>query len=221
MHADHFGPTAVIGDDGLARCVQSKIRPHLRHILYLRTSRDARPQIIIHGEVKRRVKRTDLLPQVRAEERGLLRDVDVSLPKQMLIRLRRIKFADHASAFVDEIAIAVDHARVGMFQQKFHRRAHRAYLIRVIGVNPRKDIALRARESLVDRVGLTFVWFAHPRGDSPLILFDGVHRSISRRAIHNDVLNARIILTQHGLNRRFDVARLVEGGGDDGDERER
>ena len=109
MDSDHLGPATVIGKDGLARSVQPEICPGLRHIFDLVVRGDARPKIIIHRKIKGGIERTHLLPQICTEEHGLLRDVDISLTEQAVICLRRIKFADHLSSFVDEIAIAINH----------------------------------------------------------------------------------------------------------------
>ena len=79
MDSEHLGPAAVIGNDRLSGGVQPEVRPGLRDIFDFRARRDARPQIIIHGEVKRWIERTHLLPQICAEEHGLLRDMGIAL----------------------------------------------------------------------------------------------------------------------------------------------
>ena len=112
MDSQHFGPAAIICSDRFTGCMQAKIRPHLRDIFYLCARRDAHPKIIIHCKVKGWVQRADFAPQIAAKERGLLRDVNVSLTQAVQVRLRGGEPADDLSAFVDVIRVAVNQTKL-------------------------------------------------------------------------------------------------------------
>ena len=88
MDAHHFGPAAVIRDDGLAASMDAEIGPKAsRQIFYRCDTCQTHPEVIIHGEIKIRVERSNLLPQIMAEECRLLRYMYVALSQTTIVGL--------------------------------------------------------------------------------------------------------------------------------------
>jgi hypothetical protein len=166
MHAQHFLPAALVVHVGLAGCVNAEVRPRpAGQVFDRRAFGDAHPQVVIHCKIERWVERTNFLPIFCAEEHRLLRDVDVAAAQPMVIGLARREFADHASLLINEITVGIDHRHIGIFHQKLNRFAHRFGIVGIIGVDPCQDVAFGAIETLIDRIGLTFILLADPGMD--------------------------------------------------------
>ena len=172
---------------------------------------DAHPQVIIHCKIERRVKRTKFLPVFGAKEHCLLGDVNVSAPQFGIVCLARGELSDNLSFFIYKIAIGIDHRHVGIGNQKVDRICDGVRSgVGIIGVEPGKDVTFGAIKAFVDGVCLAFILDRLPLFQFPGILLNHIHTAVGRAAIHDDVLDMRISLPEHGLDRCFEEIRLVE-----------
>ena len=177
----------------------------------------ARPEVIIHGEVEAVVQWSHLAPEFRAKKRGLLRNVHVAAAQLFQVGLGSREVADHLAFSVDPVAVTVNHAHLGVVLQLPDRRTDSPRVENVIRVEPRQDLAGGTREALVDGVGLPLVFLALPICQAIGVFLDNFKAAVAGAAIDDDVFNVRIVLLEHAAHGLLEEARLVEGGGDDAD----
>ena len=89
----------------------------------------------------------------------------------------------------------------------------------VVGIEPGHDLAARPGEALVDGLALALVLLARRESQAVLIARQNIRRLVGRAAIHDDMLDRRIILMQDGEDRLLDEAALIQRGRDDADPR--
>src|SRR5205823_6372852 len=90
--------------------------------------------------------------------------------------------------------------------------------VRVVGIQVGDNGAARAPPSLVDGSGLAAVGLGHPRKAVTVLLQDR-HGFVRRPTVHDQVLDPRIALGEHAVDRLADESPLIERRRDDADER--
>ena len=136
----------------------------------------------------------------------------VALPEQAVIGLCCVEFTDHLPRGIDKVAIPINHADIRMFLQVPYRGTDSTRLVGVIGIDPGQDIALGLRKPLIDGISLTFVLFANPPDKFTLVFLDHSDGVICGAAVHDSILNLRVILCKHGLDCVFNIAILIKRG---------
>ena len=80
----------------------------------------------------------------------------------------------------------------------------------IVAVQPAKHIAGGLRQSFVDRMTLTAIFFAAPTGQPRFVSANDRDAFVRAAAIHNDVFQLRVVLQQDRTNRLLQKACLIE-----------
>lgn len=211
MDFEHLRPTAVIGGNRFGVPVQAEVRPDLAgEVVQGGAFGEAHPQVVVHGKIKGGVERADLVPQVGAEEGGLLGDVDGAAHEAGVVCLPGVELADHRAVFVNEVGVPVHHADFGVGGQVGDGRGDSVGFVGVVGVEPRENVPGGVGKAFVEGVRLASVGFGDPPVEAVGVLLDDFEASIRRAAVGDEILDVGVGLVEDGLNGRFQVARLVE-----------
>src|SRR5918994_286604 len=171
---------------------------------------EAGPQVGVHAQFHLDVQAAYLLIDSSTPERGWLREVVVVVhPDKAVIGDLPLE-TDRTAIRVYPEAVTVDHLPIGMLNEDLGHLLQGAGFEQVVGAQPAQDVAARPVEPLYQRVGLPFVWFAHPVSQLIRVLLEDLYGVVGRSTVHNDVLQVGITLIEHALDRRLDVLTLVE-----------
>ena len=88
---------------------------------------------------------------------------------------------------------------------------------KVVAIQPAKDVPCGACEALIDRLGLAGIPLRLPVSKLLGVTLDNCAAAVVAAAVHDDVFEIRVTLTEHAQDRRFEKLRLPERGRDDGD----
>src|SRR5919107_6228220 len=171
---------------------------------------EAGPQVGVHAQFHLDVQAAYLLIDTSTPERGWLREVVVVVHPDKAVIADLPLETDRTAIRVYPEAVTVDHLPIGMLNEDLGHLLQGAGFEQVVGAQPAQDIAARPVEPLYQRVGLPFVWFAHPVSQSVRVPLDDLYGAVGRAAVHNQVLQVGVTLLDYALDRRLDVATLVE-----------
>jgi hypothetical protein len=96
----------------------------------------------------------------------------------------------------------------------FRDISERSGKIEIIRIQPRENLSGRALESRIDRGGLSAIGLAAPKSEMLLVFFYDLHRIVRGTAVHHEIFEIWISLTQDGFNRIGQECALVIRGGD-------
>src|SRR5258708_10915832 len=91
--------------------------------------------------------------------------------------------------------------------------------ISVVAVQTGHDVAIDAGEAEIDRVGLPAIPFTPP-ADAIAAIFQELDGAVLRGAILHVIMQVRIVLIQHAVDRGVEIARVIEARRYDGDARD-
>src|SRR5258708_39719432 len=97
--------------------------------------------------------------------------------------------------------------------------AERYRKISVVAVQTGHDVAIDAGEAEIDRVGLPAIPFTPP-ADAIAAIFQELDGAVLRGAILHVIMQVRIVLIQHAIDRGVEIARVIEARRYDGDARD-
>jgi hypothetical protein len=126
---------------------------------------------------------------------------------------------DRAALLVDELGIAVDEPDLGVALELLHHARDGPGQQRVVRAQPAKEIAGGALERDVERGGLAAVGAARPPRQPVLVAADDLDAAVRRAAVDDGILERRVVLRQHRLDRLLEERRLVVRRRDDADQR--
>src|SRR5579862_1364634 len=210
-----FGPELVVVADRLRVIVEALNRPNRIDATYGETLSDPEPQVVVHREVELLVEGADGFECLPGEEdRGR---IDTASEIQLGPEIER--GPRPYTSRIDSVAVYAYDIRVseaGLAKGGDPGRDCFG-LVGVVGVQPAEDVATSHREALVERVRLATIRLRDPV--QVFVLGKDLERSVRRSAVNDDVLDRRIRLRHDALDRFSKVPGLIEGGGDDRDER--
>src|SRR5829696_1956526 len=171
---------------------------------------EAGPQVGVHAQFHPDIQAAYLLIDAAAPERGWLRKVIVVVhPDKAVVGDLPLK-TDRTAISVYPEAVTVDHLPIRMLNEDLGHLLQGAGFEQVIGAQPAQDVAACPVEPLYQRVGLPFVWFAHPVNQLVRVFLDDLYGAVGRAAVHNEVLQVGVTLLDYALDRRLDIPTLVE-----------
>jgi hypothetical protein len=123
---------------------------------------EAGPQVGVHAQFHPDVQAAHLLIDTATLERGWLLEVVVVVhPNEAVVGNLPLK-TDRTAISVYPEAVTVDHLPIGVLNEDLGHLLQGAGIEEVVGAQSAQDVAARPVEPLYQRVGLPFVWFAHP-----------------------------------------------------------
>src|SRR5215203_5042078 len=171
---------------------------------------EAGPQVGVHTQFHPDIQAAHLLIDTATPERGWLGEVVVIVhPDKAVVGDLPLE-ADRTAISVYPEAVTVDYLPIGMLNEDLGHLLQGAGFEQVVGAQPAEDVAARPVESFYQRVGLPFVWFAHPVSQLVRVPLDDLYGAVGRATVHNKVLQVGVTLLDYALDRRLDVPTLVE-----------
>ncbi len=191
---------------------------------------EAQPELVIHAvvEILLDLRPCALPERAREEDLRLIEELafqPAALEIEQLGQRQRPvgccrQMAVQDPAFVMDDADPRHHIRPAGGKGERHR-CQRPRGQHVVGIEPGHDLARRPGKALVDGLALALVLLARRMSQATLVARQDGRRLVGRAAVHDDMLDRGIVLTQDREDRLLDEAPLVQRGGDDADARPR
>jgi hypothetical protein len=179
--------------------------------------REPQPELGVEHIVHVLAERAELVEAAAPPEgRGLWHSPWPDQPPLPLARVRRRWFPhlEQVVVRVCEMARACEPASVRA-PERGHGRLERAWQVVVVAVDVGHDVAARALESLVERVGLAAILLADPPREPVRIGLDDLDGAVGGPAVDDHVLERLVALVEHRSQRSLEESRLVERRRDD------
>ena len=119
---------------------------------------------------------------------------------------------------VDEQRAAVNEQRLALAFELVDDARHGTGQQHVVRAEPAEDLAPRTRERRIQRSRLAAIRGARPPRQPVLVPTQELDRTVRRAAIGHRVLDVRVILIEHRLDRLLEIRRLVQRRRHDRDE---
>src|ERR1051326_8487874 len=156
-------------------------------------------EVVIHDEEFRRIDAADSLVNRFTEKGALLCQRLSQCPMPLRDVPRPDVTAGDVAITIDGAAIAVNEIDVLMLREQAADGVQRLGKKDVVGIEPTEDLAVRHCESLLPRVGLSFVLATVPVRNVRLVAADDLHGIVGTAAVEHDVLEVWIILRDHAF----------------------
>src|SRR5208282_5607300 len=180
----------------------------------------AAKQIVVEHQILARIERPGPLPRLARPKDRRLREPVAEPDRQhpfVADKGRRVLDAEKAVILVNETAASHHHMPARSGVDLARDALERARLERVVGIEEGQDVAGRAREALVDGIGLTAVGLAND--DEMAETGEDRRGLVGGEPVDDDVLEVRVVLVAHALDGALDKRALIEGRSDDGNAR--
>src|SRR5579884_1663234 len=205
---------------GLRHRLRLRMEPvageHAVDVAHLEARAELQPELIVHRVTVRLVDSAHGVERGTSEERAGLRNAVSHLELEGVIERDRRHLAENVPLLVD-LAPAAVHERTTAGTECLHRGRHSAREVDVVRVQPAEDLAASQREPLVERMRLAAVRLRDPA--KVVVAPKDVERLVRRAAVDDDVLDPRVVLLAHAVDRRRKIPALVQGRSHDRDER--